>query len=88
MQQNKLFVGNLDFSVTDEELSETFSQFGVINEACVIMDRETGRSRGFAFITFSNQQEAEAALSLDGHLINGRDMRISLATERNKRSHN
>ncbi|MCK5894970.1 MAG: RNA-binding protein [Endozoicomonadaceae bacterium] len=88
MQSNRLFVGNLDFTVTDKDINETFSQFGIISEACVITDRETGNSRGFAFVTFKNQQEAQAALSLDGQSLNGRYMRVSIASKRNRKSRN
>ncbi|WP_211829557.1 RNA recognition motif domain-containing protein [Kistimonas asteriae] len=84
MQRKKLFVGNLDFSVTDADLMEAFSAFGTIEEARVITDHESGRSRGFAFVTFSTEESAESALTLDGQALNGRDMRVSIATERSK----
>lgn len=82
MQKNKLFVGNLAFSATESDVEQAFSQFGELQEVKVILDRETGRSRGFAFVTFADEGDAEAALSLDGNSLNGRDMRVSIATER------
>lgn len=84
MQRKKLFIGNLDFSVTDEELQETFSPFGAIEEIRVITDHESGRSRGFAFVTFSTEEAAESALNLDGQAINGRNIRVTIATERSR----
>ena len=82
MRKNKLFVGNLAFSATEADLEQSFGQFGSLEEVKVILDRETGRSRGFAFVTFESEDDAEAALSLDGNSLNGRDMRVSIATER------
>ncbi|WP_263081843.1 RNA-binding protein [Endozoicomonas sp. Mp262] len=82
MQKNKLFVGNLAFSSTEADLEQAFGQFGELHEVKVILDRETGRSRGFAFVTFANEDDAEAALSLDGNALNGRNIRVSIATER------
>lgn len=82
MRKNKLFVGNLAFSATEADLEQSFSQFGALEEVKIILDRETGRSRGFAFVTFENDNDAEAALSLDGNSLSGRDIRVSIATER------
>ena len=81
-QQNKLFVGNLAFAATEQDLEEAFGAYGEIQEAKIILDRETGRSRGFAFVTFASEDEAKAALDLDGRALAGRDMRVSIATER------
>ncbi len=82
MRKNKLFVGNLAFSATEPDLEQAFGEFGALEEVKVILDRETGRSRGFAFVSFENEDDAEAALTLDGQSLNGRDMRVSIATER------
>ncbi len=79
---NKLFVGNLAFSATEADLEEAFAQYGELEEVKVIMDRETGRSRGFAFVTFTKKEDAEAALAVDGNDVNGRNVRVSIATER------
>lgn len=82
MQQNKLFVGNLPFSANENDLQIAFEQFGEIDEIRVIIDRETGRSRGFAFVTFADKEAADSALSMDGKDLNGRNMRVNFATER------
>ena len=82
MQQNKLFVGNLPFSTDENDLQEMFESFGDIDEIRVITDRETGRSRGFAFVTFTEKEAADSALSMNGKDLGGRDMRVNLATER------
>ncbi|AMO57067.1 hypothetical protein GZ77_00915 [Endozoicomonas montiporae] len=84
-QKNKLFIGNLAFSATEQELEEAFGAFGEIQEAKIILDRETGRSRGFAFVTFASDSDANEALALDGQNLSGRDMRVSVATERPRR---
>ncbi len=84
MQQNKLFIGNLPFSVTEAELETAFGEYGELDEVKVITDRETGRSRGFAFVTFNTQHAAESALELDGKDMGGRQMRVNVATERPK----
>lgn len=85
MQQNKLYVGNLSFSVDEAQLRELFSAYGEISELAMITDRDTGRSKGFAFITFANQQAAEKALELDGKDLGGRNMRVNIAQEREKK---
>lgn len=85
MQQNKLYVGNLPFSVDEAQLRELFSAYGEISELAMITDRDTGRSKGFAFITFASQQAAEKALELDGKDVGGRNMRVNIAQEREKK---
>ena len=60
---NKLFVGNLSWTTTDGILQDTFAQFGTVVEAAVMMDKFTGKSRGFAFVTMSTPEEAETASS-------------------------
>ena len=85
MQQNKLYVGNLPFSVDEAQLRELFSAYGEISELAMITDRDTGRSKGFAFITFASQQAAEKALELDGKDLGGRNMRVNIAQEREKK---
>lgn len=82
MQQNKLYVGNLAYSVDDDQLRDLFSQYGEIQELALIMDRDTGRSKGFAFITFATQQAAELALSQNGNDLGGRPLKVNIATER------
>jgi len=85
MQQNKLYVGNLPFSVDEAQLRELFSAYGEISELAMITDRDTGRSKGFAFITFASQQAAEKALEQDGKDLGGRNMRVNIAQEREKK---
>ena len=88
MAQNKLFIGNLSFRATEDELSDVFSQYGELEEVKIILDRETGRSRGFAFITYVDEASAQDALALDGTSVSGRDIRVSIATERPRRPAN
>jgi RNA recognition motif-containing protein len=85
MQQNKLYVGNLPFSADEAQLRELFSAYGEISELAMITDRDTGRSKGFAFLTFATQQAAEKALELDGKDLGGRNMRVNIAQEREKK---
>lgn len=80
--QNQLFVGNLAFSTTKEELETAFSQYGSVTEVKIPIDRDTGRVRGFAFVTFSDQASAEAALAMDGTDLNGRAIRVNVAQEK------
>lgn len=81
-QQNKLYVGNLPFSVDETQLRGIFSQYGEISELALIMDRDTGRPKGFGFITFANQQAAEKALEQNGKDVGGRALRVNIATDK------
>ncbi len=79
----KLYVGNLAFSTTEEELRELFETHGPIESVSVITDRETGRARGFAFVEFEEDSGAEAAMqALDGRDVGGRTIRVNEAHER------
>lgn len=78
----KLYVGNLPYSTTEQDLNEAFSQFGIVNDIKVITDRDTGRSKGFAFVTFDNTDEADKALSLNGTDFNGRTLKVNVAKGR------
>lgn len=80
--QNQLFIGNLAFSTTKEDLESAFSVYGPIVEVKIPTDRYTGRVRGFAFVTFESQQSAEKALALDGKELNGRPIRVNVAQEK------
>lgn len=80
--QNQLFIGNLAFSTTKEDLEGAFSVYGPIVEVKIPTDRYTGRVRGFAFVTFETQQAAEKALALDGKDLNGRPIRVNVAQEK------
>jgi RNA recognition motif-containing protein len=76
----KLYVGNLSFSVTDQALADAFSQCGTVETAKVIMDRDTGRSKGFAFVEMSSATEAQTSISkLNGSQFEGRAMNVSEA---------
>lgn len=80
MQNNKLYVGNLAYSVTDDTLRETFSQYGNVSSAKVIQDRDTGRSKGFGFVEMGNDDEAKAAIeALNGQSIDGRALTVNVA---------
>ena len=79
----KLFVGGLSFSTTNEGLREAFARFGVVESARVMTDRETGRSRGFAFVEMATEAEAERAIAgLSGTTLDGRMIRIDKAMPR------
>ena len=78
----KLFVGNLSFHSTDGDLQEAFEQYGEVEDAKIILDRETGRSRGFGFVTFVSEEDAEKALAMDGQELGGRNLRVNFATDR------
>ncbi len=76
----KLYVGNLPFSISDAELGEVFAQVGTVESAKVIMDRDTGRSKGFGFVEMSSDQEAADAITkFNGAEFNGRPMTVSEA---------
>jgi RNA recognition motif-containing protein len=79
---NKLFVGGLSWNTTDEGLREAFSRFGEIIEAKVISDRETGRSRGFGFVTLADSTAAQNAIrEMDGSSLDGRNIRVNEAQD-------
>jgi RNA recognition motif-containing protein len=81
--ESKLYVGNLPYSATEEELSSLFGQAGTVTSVAVIKDRETGRSKGFAFVEMSSADEAQKAISLlHGKSLGGRDLRVSIARPR------
>jgi RNA recognition motif-containing protein len=86
MQQNKLYVGNFPYSVDEAQLRGLFTPYGEISELAMIMDRETGRPKGFAFLTFASQQSAEKALELNGRDLGGRPLKVNMAMERDSRS--
>jgi len=82
-----IYVSNLSFNTTDVELNELFSKFGAVSSAKVIMDRESGRSRGFGFVEMPNDDEAKEAMSsLNNKEVEGRAMSVSVAKEREERS--
>src|SRR5206468_5707006 len=83
----KLFVGNLSFNITENDLQDAFAAHGTVVEADLMMDRATGRPRGFAFITMSTPEEAEKAISaLNGADLDGRALTVNTARPREERS--
>ena len=83
---NKLYVGNLAYSVRDESLQESFGQFGTVTSAKVMMDRETGRSKGFGFVEMSSDPEAQAAINgMNGQPLEGRPLVVNEARPREER---
>lgn len=85
----KIYVGNLSYSISDDDLSQKFSEFGTVNSAKVVMDRETYRSKGFGFVEMSSPDEAQAAISaLNGVELGGRAMNVSEAKPMQPRTNN
>ena len=83
----KLYVGNLPFNTTENELQELFSQAGAVQEVTLMQDRFTGKSRGFAFVTMSSDEEAQNAISkLNGQSIEGRPLTVNEARPREPRA--
>lgn len=86
LMNNKLFVGSLPFSTTDEDLAEAFAAFGTVVSARVITDRETGRSKGFGFVEMTNDDEAKAAIDgMDGKELGGRAINVNIARPQERR---
>lgn len=81
-----IYVGNLPYTTTDADLSAAFGQYGEVASAAVIMDKMTGRSKGFGFVEMPAQAEAEAAIqALDGQDFNGRNLKVNEAKPREER---
>lgn len=79
----KIYVGNLPYSVTDSTLESNFSEFGTVSSAKVMMDRETGRSKGFGFVEIATAEMAQAAITaLNGMSVDGRSIVVNLARPR------
>jgi len=82
----KLYVGNLSFQTSSQELEELFAGIGTVESASVVEDRETGRSRGFGFVEMSSQAEGEKAIAeLDGQEVSGRQIKVNEAKPREDR---
>jgi len=76
----KLFVGNIDWGASDEDLNSLFSEYGEIEEAVIIKDKFSGRSKGFGFVTFANDDDAKKAMeALNGKDLKGRDITVNEA---------
>tara|TARA_B100001250_G_scaffold412162_1_gene442661 strand:+ start:3407 stop:3796 length:390 start_codon:yes stop_codon:yes gene_type:complete len=83
---NKIFVGGLNWDATDDDLRETFGECGAITDAVIVNDRDTGRSRGFGFVTYSSDEEAKAAVEkFDGQDFMGRKLTVNEARQREDR---
>lgn len=79
----RLYVGNLAYSTTEDELKALFGQAGAVTSVAVIKDRETGRSKGFAFVEMASEAEAQKAIDVaNGKKLGGRDLRVSIARPR------
>jgi RNA recognition motif-containing protein len=84
---NKLFVGNLSFNTTENDLQDTFAAHGTVTETNLMMDRTTGRPRGFGFVTMSTPEEAQKAVeALNGQSLDGRELTVNIARPREERA--
>jgi cold-inducible RNA-binding protein len=84
---SKLFVGNLSFNTTENDLNDAFAAYGTVVETNLMMDRETGRPRGFGFVTMSSPEEAQKAIeSLNGKEVDGRALTVNVARPREERA--
>jgi len=84
---NKLYVGNLSYEVTENDLNDAFAAHGTVTEATLMMDRTSGRSRGFGFVTMSTEEEAQKAIAaLNGTELKGRALTVNVARPPAERS--
>jgi RNA recognition motif-containing protein len=84
--ESKLYVGNLAYSTTEDDLRSLFAEAGTITSVALIKDRDTGRSKGFAFVEMSSQAEAEKAISMfNGKALNERELTVNIARPRKER---
>lgn len=84
---NKLFVGGLSFNTTENDLQDAFAAHGTVTEVNIIMDRVTGKAKGFGFVTMSTGEEAEKAIQgLNGKVLDGRDLVVNIARPREERT--
>jgi cold-inducible RNA-binding protein len=83
----RLFVGNLDFKVTENDLQDAFAAYGTVVEVNLVTDRATGRPRGFAFVTMNSPEEAQKAIeAMNGKELGGRALNVNIARPREERS--
>lgn len=85
MSQTTIFVSNLAYSLDTQDLITAFSPYGDIAEAKIIKDRESGRSKGFGFVTFINSDDAKQALTMNGKELQGRTLRVNFARKQTQR---
>jgi RNA recognition motif-containing protein len=84
---NKLFVGNLSFNTTENDLQDAFAAHGTVSEVNLMVDRSTGRSRGFAFVTMGSPEEAQTAIQgMSGKSLDGRALTVNIAKPREERA--
>jgi cold-inducible RNA-binding protein len=84
--ESKLYVGNLSYETTEDELRSLFTQIGAVNEVVLIKDRDTGSSKGFAFVTMSNEDEAKKAIGqFNGRTMGSRELKVNAAKPREER---
>lgn len=88
MSQSKIYVGNLSYDTTEDELRTYFSQFGNIQDIKLIIDFSTGRSKGFGFVTYTSDQDSESALAANGVELSGRKLKVNIAREDNRTAGN
>ena len=81
----KIYVGNLSFNSTDDDVNQLFSQHGTVHSLALINDRETGRPRGFGFVEMDDGAATTAIAALDGHEMDGRNLRVNEAQDRQRR---
>jgi cold-inducible RNA-binding protein len=79
---NKVYIGNLPYTVTEDEIRNFFEDCGTVSDIRIITDRDTGRSKGFGFVSFENEDGLKTALEKDNHEMGGRKLRINEARER------
>lgn len=83
---NKIYIGNLPFKMEEKDLRAAFARFGEITDLFLVKDRDTGRLKGFGFVTFVDASAAQAALQMDGQEFGGRNLKVSIAKERDDRA--
>jgi len=85
-QQNRLYVGNMSYNTTESELKDAFSEFGSVQSVSIVTDRDTGQSRGFAFVEMATDEEAQAAIEgLNNQDFGGRTLTVNVARPRENR---
>lgn len=86
MSQNKLYVGNMSFNSSEDDIRDAFAAYGSVTSVNIITDRETGRPRGFAFVEMGSDSEAQAAVqAMDGQDLGGRNLKVNIAKPRESR---
>ena len=80
-----IYVGNVPYNSTEEDLGNLFSEYGTVTSVKIIINKHTGRSKGFGFVEMANEEEGQKAVdSLDGHEMNGRNLRVDKAKDRDE----